>query len=61
MSSDDHGHSLPEAHPDTDDYSAIQKMIVGVIVFVVVSMVGLSWWIGDQVKLTQEARQTGSQ
>ena len=61
MSSDDHGHSLPEAHPDSDDYSAIHKLIGGVVVFVVISMVGLSWWIGSQVEITHETRQIGGQ
>ena len=61
MSSDDHGHSLPEAHPDTDDYTSIQQMIVGVVIFVVVSMLGLSWWIAGEVETTHEIHQAGGQ
>jgi len=60
MSSDDHGHSPPEAHPDSDDYGTIQKLILGVIVFMVVSMGTVSWWLNVEIERVEAERQANS-
>ena len=60
MSSDSHDHSPPAVEPDTEDYSTIQKLILGIAVFVVVSMLGVGWWLGDQVDQVAEAPLPGS-
>ena len=57
MSDDHHGHSLPEAHPDTDDYGTIQKLILGVVVFMVVSMGTVSWWLNAEIERVEAERQ----
>lgn len=60
MSSDSHDHSPPKVEPDTEDYSTIQQLILGIAVFVVVSMFGVAWWLGDQVDQVAEAPVPGS-
>ena len=57
MSDDHHGHSLPEAHPDPDDYGTIQKLIFGVVVFMVVSMGTVSWWLNAEIERVEAERQ----
>ena len=49
MSSDHHEHGPPEVEPDDNDYSMLHKLILGVCVFVVISMAGVSWWLGAEI------------
>ena len=61
MSSDSHEHGPPEVEPDLDDYSAIQKLIAALIVFVVVSMVGVGWWLDGEIERVQSLQRVVAQ
>ena len=50
MSIDHHEHGPPEVEPDENDYSAIHKLIVGVAVFVVFSMIGVGVWLDAEIE-----------
>ena len=50
MSSDSHGHVLPEVEPDDNDYTAIHQLIVATVVFVIASMIGVNWWLDMELE-----------
>ena len=50
MSSDHHEHGPPEVEPDEGNYSAIHQLIIGVAVFVVLSMVGVAVWLDAEIE-----------
>ena len=50
MSSDHHEHGPPEVEPDENDYSAIHQLIVGVAIFVVVSMAAVAVWLDAEIE-----------
>ena len=50
MSSEHHEHGPPEVEPDENDYSAIHQLIVGVAIFVVISMAGVAVWLDAEIE-----------
>ena len=56
MSGDSHEHSMPEVHPDTDDYGAVQKLILSALIFVAASIVFVNFYLDYEIDRVLEAR-----
>ena len=50
IGSEHHEHGPPEVEPDENDYSAIHQLIVGVAIFVVISMAGVAVWLDAEIE-----------